>query len=71
MMICLPNPHNQIKEFFPIPLDAWLTLAMPFPTTFPLNLGWKMLHFVPTFNGAYNHTFKKMHTCNYVMNTTF
>ncbi len=32
-------------------------------TKFPLNLGWKMLHFVPTFNGAYHHTPKKRHTC--------
>jgi len=30
---------------------------------FPLNLRWKMLHFVPTFNGAYHHTPKKRHTC--------
>jgi hypothetical protein len=67
MTIYHPILHGCVKLLFPVLFDEWLTLAIPFPTTFPLNLGWKMRHFVPTFNGTYHHTFKQ-HVCVCNMN---
>jgi hypothetical protein len=57
--------HGCVKSLFPVLFDEWLTFAIPFLTTFPLNLGWKMQYFVPTFNGTYHHTFKHdVYVCN-------
>jgi hypothetical protein len=65
MTIYHPIVHGCIKSLFLVLFDEWLTFAIPSPTTFPLNLGWKMEHFVPTFNGTYHHTFKQhVRVCN-------
>jgi hypothetical protein len=40
--------HGCVKSLFLVLFDEWLTPAIPFPTTFLLNLGWKMRHIVPT-----------------------
>jgi hypothetical protein len=37
-----PIVHACVKSLLPMLFDEWLTLAIPSPTTFPLNLGSKM-----------------------------
>jgi len=38
MTICLPSPHNHVKEFLMNPLNTWLT-TIPFPTNLPFKFG--------------------------------
>lgn len=50
----VPSPYSQCSFINNYPCNP------KFSITFLLNLEWKMVHFVPTFNGtSYHHTFKQ------------